>query len=235
MRIILLGVGIACLCVLLTGCSTSSEVLRENSTQVLRSGNNSIQSNIQSEAYVIRQGDSIQIAVWGYSEFNTASMVKANGTITIPLLGDIVVGGITKDQFTADLRTRLSEYIQGEIKLVVTVSGSSIQKVTIFGAIIRQDNFPLTSNISLIEAIAMAGGVTPESDLRHVRIVRSGLDSQPIEVDLLSYLEHGNIEAVPIIRPGDTVFVPKTEDIIIKLSTYLGSAIFIFTFFAIAR
>lgn len=219
---------------LAVGCSSSDEMTKDNITQIIRSGSRPILGEPQSDTYVIRQGDQIQVSVWGYPEFNVASTpVKETGTITIPLVGEVSVAGLTKEQFTAELKKKLAEYIQGEIKLTVSVVSSVVQKVTVLGAVSKQENYTLTSDASLLEVISTAGGTTADSDLRHIRILRGGTNRQPIEVDLTWYMENGDIDAIPIVRPGDTVFIPKKANVIRDLSDFMRDAIFIFGFFRV--
>jgi len=218
---------------LLVGCSSTKESTSTGNVQVLRSGSRSVQPEAQVEIYVLRQGDSIQVDVWGFSQFNTAGLVKPTGTLTIPLIGELQAAGLTKDQFTADLSSRLGEYIQGEIKLVITVTRKGEKKVTILGAVTRQESYPLPSDLTVAEALALAGGVTPEADLRHIRILRTGMEAQPIEVDLTWYVERGSIDTAPIVKAGDTIFVPKEENLIRDLSVYMGAAVLLFSFFVL--
>jgi polysaccharide export outer membrane protein len=215
------------------GCG-GSDMTKDSLTQIIRSGSRPIQAEAQSDNYVIRQGDQIQLSVWGYPEFDSRTTVKELGQITLPLLGEVTAAGLTKEQFTQQMIKKLSEYIQGEIKLTITVVSSAPQKVTVLGEVTRQENYTLTTDATLIEVLSTAGGTTPDSDLRNIKILRGGgQNRQPIEVDLTWYMEHGNIESIPVIRPGDTVFVPKRANIIRELSDFMRDAIFIFGFFQV--
>lgn len=214
-------------------CSPSEDTTKNNATQVVRSGSKTIQTETQSDSYILHQGDQIQLSVWGYPEFNASGIVRENGMFTVPLVGDILAIGLTKEQFTERLQKKLGEYIQGEIKLSVTITSVTMQKVAVLGAVTRQDNYSITADMSLLEVITVAGGTTPDSDLRHIKILRAGMNHPPIEVDLTSLMESGNIDAIPIIRPGDTVFVPKKENVVRDLSDFVRDAIFIFSFFRV--
>ncbi len=216
----------------LVGCS-SDEVTKENLTQIMRSGSRSMLSEAQSDTYVIRQGDQIQISVWGYPEFNTDATVKEGGKLNIPLIGEMVVVGFTRQQFIADLKKRLEEYIQGEVKLNVTISSAFAQKISVLGEVSKQENYPFTEEATLLEVLSSAGGTTADSDLRHIKIYRRGASREPLEVDLAWYLENGDIESIPLVRPGDTVFIPKKGNIIRELSDFMRDAIFIFGFFRV--
>jgi protein involved in polysaccharide export with SLBB domain len=119
------------------------------------------------------------------------------------------------------------------VKLTVTVTSTVTQKVAVLGEVSKQENYPLLFDSPLIEVLTAAGGTTADSDLRHVKILRGGMNRQPIEVDLTWYMENGNIEAIPMVRPGDTIFVPKKANIIRDLSDFMRDAIFIFGFFRV--
>jgi polysaccharide export outer membrane protein len=218
---------------MIVGCSPSEEMAKDNLTQIIRSGSRSMQVEAQSSGYVIRQADQVQIAVWGYPEFNCQGPVKENGAVTIPLLGEVVAAGLTKEQFTDQMKQKLSVYIQGEIQLSATITSAIPQKIAVLGAVTNQNNYPITTDVTLIEVLSAAGGTTIDSDLRHIRIIRNGLSDQPIDVDLTAYIENGNIEAIPMVRPGDTVFVPRKSNVIRELSDFMRDAIFIFGFFRI--
>ena len=230
MRTILPLLLFGALTVALTGCG-SDNMSKDSLTQIIRSGSRPIQAEAKSDDYVIRAADSIRIEVWGYPEFNAQTVVKEIGSVTVPNVGEVTAAGLTKDQFRLAVVERLSEFIQGEVKLSVVVVSAVPQKITVIGAVTRQENYPLSKEVTLVEALSMAGGVTPESDLRAITILRGGLNSQPIEVDMDYYFEHGNFEAIPIVRPGDTIFVPRTDNVIREISLFFRDVIFIFGFF----
>jgi polysaccharide export outer membrane protein len=202
-------------------------------SQIIRTASRPIQAEAQSENYVIRQGDQIKISVWGYPEFTTEGLVKETGTFTVPLIGELVVGGLTKEQFTEQLKQKLAVYIKGEMQLSITVISTILPKVAVLGAVTRQDNYTITNDVSLIEILSTAGGTTQDSDLRHIKIIRSIKNSEPIEVDLITYIEKGKVETIPMVHPGDTVYIPKKSNIVRELSDFMRDAIFIFGFFRI--
>ena len=217
----------------ISGCAPSEDTTKSSSTQVGRSGSKTIQTETLSDTYILHQGDQIQLSVWGYPEFNSSGIVRENGMFTVPLVGDILAIGLTKEQFIERLQKKLGEYIQGEIKLSVTVMSIAMQKVAVLGTVTRQDNYSITADMSLLEILTLAGGTTPDSDLRHIKILRAGVNHPPIEVDLTSLMESGNVDAIPVIRPGDTVYVPKKENVVRDLSDFVRDAIFIFSFFRV--
>jgi polysaccharide export outer membrane protein len=187
----------------------------------------------QAETSLVMAGDSITISVWGYPEFTTRALVKRSGTITISLIGEVMAAGYTREEFTLNLRRRLAEFIQGEIKLLVEILGPPPQ-ITVLGTVWRQGSFPANRDVPLLELLSNVGGWTETSDLRHLKISRQatrGSDEGTVEVDLQWYLESGNIRSLPVVHPGDVVYVPKKENAVREAAEYLRDAFLLFGFF----
>ncbi len=232
-RIIHSGIGIVVIaaCVA-SGCSSGAAV-REAAGTYSRSNSGVLFEKVQSEVYIIKEGDKIEVSVWDYPEFNTTATVSAEGTITIPLVGDVKASGMTKDDFTNALKSKLAEYVKGTPKITVAVSSPTTQKIAVLGAVTRQDNYPVTSEVSLLEILSAAGGTTADSDLNRVRIIRFGTDDDPIVVDLADAIETGKVDELPKVKPGDTVYVPKRENFVRSFSDFLRDAVLLFGFFRV--
>lgn len=181
---------------------------------------------------VIKPGDQIQITVWGYPEFNTTTPVKDYGSVTIPLVGDVMAAGLTESDFTNSVKERLSQYVKGEPK--VTISHVELNKrVSVMGAVNKQDNYPAISEVSLVEIIVAAGGPAPNADLRNVKIFRKGRRNDVIDVDLTRQLQSGDLADIPKVNPGDVVFVPVEDNVMRDLSDYARDVFLLFGFFRI--
>ena len=153
--------------------------------------------------------------------------------ILVPLVGELQAARLTKDEFTSQLKTRLVEYVKEDPKVIVSVVSLTGMKVSVMGAVTRQDNYPLVGDVSLVEVLSSAGETTPEADLRHVRIYRNGVTRSAVEVDMPGHMERGDVNAMPRVRAGDTVFVPRQENLLRDLSGFLGDMIMLFGFFRI--
>jgi polysaccharide export outer membrane protein len=215
-------------CFLFGGCSSSDQ--SATSTRIIRSTSSPIQQE-ETESHVIKQGDQMQISVWGYPEFDFRGPVTESGTIVIPLVGETNVAGLTKAEFKETLKKKLAVYIQGEIQLNLSIASTAVQKVAVLGAVVRQDNYTMIYDTPLLEVLTTAGGLIPESDLHHIKILRSDLNRPPLEVDLTGYIETGNISSIPVVRPGDTVIVPRKENLFREASDYLRDVAFLIIFF----
>ena len=233
---------------LLSGCSalprTSQDVAADKTNQTSQlSGQESNMGSLKVDSVVtqpivsddvIRPGDQVQVTVWGYPEFNTTTTVKDYGTITIPLVGDVIAAGLTEKELTAQVKERLGEYVKGDARVTISHIGMD-KRVSVMGAVVKQGNYPVMSSVSLVEIIAAAGGTSTDADLKHVKIFRHGQPSDAIEVDLSNYLESGTFQDVPKVGPGDTVFVPQQENIIREISTFGQDILVLFGFFALLK
>jgi polysaccharide biosynthesis/export protein len=222
----------------LSGCSGGGNVREESASSLpspQRSASKFIQIEEKSGTYVIRQGDEVEINVWGYPEFNTKAIIKEDGSMTMPLVGDVVAEGLTKDNLTDRIKTKLAEFIKGEIKLVVTVTSPTLKKITVLGAVNKQDNFPARQEMSLSEVLALAGGASTESDLHRVKITRGDRAiEESFTIDMAQFMDAGDMNQLPMVRPGDIVYVPKRENVVRDFSDFLRDAFFIFSFFRVA-
>jgi polysaccharide export outer membrane protein len=181
----------------------------------------------------IAVGDSVAFSVWGYPEFNTRAIVRRSGYITVTLIGEMMVVGYTKEEFTEVLRQKLAEYIQGEIRLFVEIT-RPLPKIIVLGAVPHQASLPTNMDMPLLELLSNAGGWTDESDLRHVRITRQKTPESnggTFEVNVESYLESGDLQSLPLVSPGDVVYVPRKENAVRQTAEYLRDAFLLFGFF----
>ncbi len=183
----------------------------------------------QGPDYIINKGDQLLVTVWGYNEFTTTQTVKDNGMFTMPLIGDVKAAGLTKDEFIKSLEKRLAEYIQGDIKITVSAVSSIGQRVTILGAVVRPENYPVSIETNLLELISMAGGYTPEARINKIKIFHKDKTVPATEVNLEDYLDRSDIDNIPKVKPGEIVFVPRQQNVIKDFGEFFRDVAFIFT------
>jgi polysaccharide biosynthesis/export protein len=200
------------------------------------SDSGSLQLNVDSlnQESIISPGDKIEITVWGYPEFNTTTTVKSFGTITVPLIGEIIAGGLTVEQLKDQLKQRLSQYVKGDARVTISHIGIGRQ-ISVLGAVSKQGNYPAITDLPLVGILADAGGTTSDADLAHIKIFRRGIHSDAINVNLTEYLRSGNIRYIPRVGPGDMVFIPEQPNFIKDFSAYAGEVVFLFGFFTLLR
>ena len=147
------------------------------------------------------------------------------------LLGDLKAANLTKEEFISSLQKRLAEYVQGDIRITVSVLSSVGQRATVLGEVTRPDNYPISSEMTLLELVSMAGGYTPEARLNKIKIFHKDKVLPPTEVDLDYYLERSDIENMPKIKAGDIIFIPRQENVVKEFGEFLRDVAFLFTLF----
>jgi hypothetical protein len=108
----------------------------------------------------------------------------------------------------------------------------------VLGAIPRQGSFPANTEYSLVEVISLAGGWSDLADFSRIRITRgaaTGFERPVMEADLTNFLETGDVKGIPVVRPGDIVFVPKKENYVREFSEFARDVFLLFGFFSILR
>ncbi len=218
----------------LLGCSSSASTFFEthagSADTYASTSDQYTQQQGQQEGHTIKPGDQLEITVWGYPEFNTTATVNEFGAITVPLLGEVAAAGMTTTEFTASLKQHLAAYIKGETRVTVAHIQMN-QKINVMGSVTKQSSLPVFGEITLVQAITEAGGPAPDADLSHVRIFRTGSGNSFVVVNLTRHLEEGNIQDMPLVRAGDTVFVPQQEDLLKDLSGFGYEVLLLFGFF----
>jgi polysaccharide biosynthesis/export protein len=172
--------------------------------------------------YLIGKGDQLLITVWGFPEFTTSATVREDGALTLPLAGDVQAAGLSRDALITALRKRLADFIQGDIRVTVSVLSSSLQRVSVLGAVNRPDTYPLSGETGLLDVIGSAGGATTDANLRRVQIFRKDKTQGNAVVDLEQYIERADIDHLPLVKPGDVVFVPREKNFLKDFGEYLG-------------
>jgi polysaccharide export outer membrane protein len=158
--------------------------------------------------YRLQVGDQIKFVVWNESSLGAATEVLEDGSITFPLVGRLVVEGLTLAEVEEECRIRLQTYLLDPIASVI-VTSPHVPRVKVLGKVKDPGKYNLRPGDTLIDAIAYAGGFEERCDIRHILILsREGGKI----VNLKGYLEGD--EGFPgmdiAMYDGDLVFVPET-------------------------
>lgn len=194
-----------------------------------------VETTVDSEnQYVIRPGDELEILVWEQPSFNTLTSVSRLGTIAIPLVGEMVVAGLTQEELERDLKGKLSEFIRDEINLTISIRNTDTLIVSVLGMVTRPDNYPIVDQTSIFRILSTAGGMTPEANLKKVRLYPQSGTEDYVTLDLFEYLESGQMNSTDIlVRPGDIIYVPEKENVVREMSEFLRDVIILFGIFRV--
>lgn len=159
---------------------------------------------------VLGPGDIIKILVFGHPDMTTDAKVSENGNITFPLLGEIVVEGLTPMETERKLANLLeSRDILRKPQISVFTASLQSQMVSILGYVRNQGRYPIEGKRSLTEVIAMAGGITPDGADIVTLIRRSEEKYTKLVIDVLEMIRSGDLRQDLNIRSDDLVYVER--------------------------
>lgn len=161
--------------------------------------------------YVIGPSDGLKVTVWKNAELSAEVKVRPDGTITMPLIGDVLAVGRTTTELTTEISRRLQQFIKDQGAIVtVAVTEVNSYRFTVAGNVERPGIFPSKYYVQVAEAIALAGGMNRFAASKHVVIVRNDLNGQvrkiPVNYERIANGEHPDENLV--LLSGDTLFVP---------------------------
>lgn len=162
--------------------------------------------------YLIGPNDAVNIFVWRNPELSGTFAVRPDGKISTSLVEDITVAGKTPSQFARELEKVLAKYIRDP---VVTVSvngfvGPFSEQVRIIGASGKPMAFPYRQNMTALDLMIAAGGLSEFADGNNAKLVRVVNGTQTTyELRLDDLIRDGEIGANVDILPGDIIIIPE--------------------------
>jgi polysaccharide export outer membrane protein len=137
--------------------------------------------------YRIGPEDLLEIDVWNRAELSRKVPVRPDGRISLPLLNDVLAAGLTPMELRDELLKRLTEFEAApEVSVIVTEVHSF--RVSVLGEVARPGRFELKSPVRLVDALAMAGGLTQFASRSNILVLRSkadGLETLRFDYDRL--------------------------------------------------
>lgn len=158
--------------------------------------------------YEVQPGDILTISVWKEKSLQGDVLVRPDGGLSFPLVGNLQAAGKTIPEIQSEIDHRLVKYIPDP---VVSVAVKQIvgNAVYVIGKVNKPGQFVMTSRIDVMQALSLAGGMTPYASVNNIKILRR---------------EHGKLKAIPFeygdvesgddlsqdieLRSGDVVVVP---------------------------
>ena len=157
--------------------------------------------------YVIGPGASLAISVWKEPTYPVTLPVRPDGMISLPLVGDLPAAPLTPMQLGAQITQKLKQFITDPL-VTVTVLGVNSKRIYLIGEVGKVGPMPLTPDVTPLQAIATAGGLTPYANAKHIYILRTVAGKQQkIPFDYKKALKDGNMQGVTLVS-GDTIGVP---------------------------
>ena len=177
---------------LLSGCAHQAMERVDNSDQPFRIG----------------REDVLDVAVWRDADLSRTLPVRPDGFISLPMVGEVRAEGRTPVELGDDIRAALKPYVQ-EPRVTVIVREVNSSRVFITGEVGHPGAYPLRGRVSVLQAIALAGGLTDFAKRDGIVVLRAaGQENNSIPVSYSELVEDAKRAEPLVLRPGDTVVVP---------------------------
>jgi len=199
----------------LTGCLWAQSAVSGNNR---RSGpvaapvahpDNSTATKPHDDSFVIGNGDVLAINVWKEPDISRAVPVRSDGRISLPLVGEVEVTGRTPLKVEQDISSKLQNYI-AEPEVTVMVEQINSEKFNILGQVGKPGSYSLTNAVTVLDAIALAGGFRDFAKQKSIYVLRQKPDGTQVRI-AFNYKDvvHGKHPEQNIrLEPHDTLVVP---------------------------
>jgi polysaccharide export outer membrane protein len=159
------------------------------------------------EFYVIGAGDGLSINVWKEPTLSGTVRVRPDGFVTLPLINEVQVVGLTTGQLRKTLEEKYKEYTTDPF-VTIRVEGIASSEVFLLGQVGKPGAFPLVGNESILQLLTRAGGLSVFADRSNIRVVRR--DGDRVTEYIVDYdaIIKGDLKQDVLLRPGDRIIVP---------------------------
>jgi len=159
--------------------------------------------------YVIGPEDVLAINVWHEAELSRSVPVRPDGKISLPLVGDMKASGLTSRELEAELAKSLDAYIH-KPQVTVSVQEVNSHKFYILGEVQRPGSYPLSPNLTVLSALAIAGGFRDFAKVNQIYVLQLRPDGtrSHIRFDYKAAVNGSNSYRDLELKTGDTVVVP---------------------------
>ena len=163
------------LCLLVFGCLSARAQSAPPPATPPQPASQASDGRAHDNSYVIGNDDLLAISVWKEPDVSRTVPVRSDGKISLPLAGEIQATGQTPLRLEQDIAARLKSFI-ADAEVTVIVQQSNSQKFNILGQIARPGSYPLTNSVTVLDAIAIAGGFRDFAKQKSIYIVRANPD-----------------------------------------------------------
>jgi len=154
--------------------------------------------------YSLGPEDVVEVWVWKEPDLSTTAIVRPDGKFSLPLVGELEAQDKTAPQLEEEIRTRLRKYLTEPVVTVI-VKEINFPKISVLGKVNKPDVYKIKQKLTILDAIALAGGFTHYAKRDRVTIIRNNsTNQQRFQVDLKNL----DRERAPVyLQPFDTVYV----------------------------
>lgn len=159
--------------------------------------------------YLIQAGDVVTLSVWHEPDMQTEAMVRPDGVISVPLVGDILAQGKSTADVRGEVAKRLEKLIPDAV-VNVTVKQALGNKIYVLGKVSRPGEYVVARDVDVMQALSLAGGTVKFASLERIKVLRRAGDAerQAIPFNYQEVQDGVRLEQNIVLRSGDVVVVP---------------------------
>ena len=164
-------------------------------------------------SYKLNPGDVLQITVWKEEGLDRETLVLPDGTVAFPLVGTLRAAGKTVSQLQDDIKNGLEKAIP-DAPVTVVVKDALGNVVDVIGQVTKPGEFVAGHPLTVMQALSMAGGLTPYASEKSISIVRHNPDGKDEHIEFPYYediLDGKNLDKDIVLHPGDVILVPASS------------------------
>lgn len=154
--------------------------------------------------YKIRQGDVLNVSVWGDDTLVKEIRVLPDGSISFPLAGHVLVAGFSSSEIELSITKKLKTYLP-DPEVTVIVQSTDGNKVYILGKVTTPGAIPLQGPMTVLQALSISGSFDRFADLDEIKILRG---KKVLEVHYKDLMQGENLETNYTLQANDTILVP---------------------------
>jgi polysaccharide export outer membrane protein len=157
--------------------------------------------------YRLGPEDVLHVSVWENKELTLDVIVRPDGKISLPLIQEVQAEGLTAAELSSVIHQKLKAYLV-EPQVSVIVTQVNAPRIFVIGNVAKPGPFPLRSDMSILQALSLAGGFTQFASPRSIKLIRGAGSRQEVrKVNYYNLLDDGG-EGNYLLKPGDTIVVP---------------------------
>jgi polysaccharide export outer membrane protein len=163
--------------------------------------------------YRIGVDDILQVSVWHNPDLDAKVPVRPDGMISVPLIGDVMAGGKTPEEVSAEIADKLKTYVRDpQVAVILTElrSHEYLSRVRVTGAVRQPVSVPYRQGMTVLDAVLAAGGTTDFAAGDRTELYRKEGDAThayPVRLDRI--LQKGDLSTNYPAQPGDVITVPE--------------------------
>ncbi len=157
--------------------------------------------------YVIGEGDTLLISVWGEKDLSLSVKVRPDGKITLPAIGEVTAANTTPKNLQTTLTNKLKGIVKNPVVTVIVMEITN-NKVYIFGGGVKAGVYALVQRTTLLQLLCQMENAR-RADLKRAYVLR---DNKRIKVDFSQLFVHGDTAEDIVIEPNDVIFIPTNID-----------------------